>query len=123
MGSQIHGRATIRIDGQFYDSEPGASIEVGGTTNISRPMTHTVKYSQTYQPGRITCGIPLTDDLSLVQLKGLTGVEVTFETDNGKTFILRNAVQVGAAALAGGDSGGVVQLEFSGDPAEEVVNG
>jgi hypothetical protein len=120
---KLLGRARITVDGQFYDSLPGASLEVGGIRNVSRPFTHGIKFNQNLQPGRVLCSVPVTESTSILALSQLTEVDVTFESDAGTTYIIRNAVQMGAVTVADGDSGGVAPLEFSGDPAEEVVNG
>jgi len=118
---KLLGRATIHVNGQFYDASPGASLDVGGLRNVSRPFTHGIKYNQNLQPARVVCSVPVTEDTSILALSQLTEVEVTFKGDNGRTYIIRNAVQVGTVTVADGDSGGVAPLEFSGDPAEEVV--
>jgi len=120
---KLLGRASIHIDGQFYDSLPGATLEVGGLRNVSRAFTHGVKYNQALDAARIVCSVPVTENTSLLALKQLTEVDVTFTGDNGRTYIVRNAVQTAVVTVADGDSGGVAPLEFSGDPAEEVVNG
>lgn len=120
---KIFGRATLHVDGQFYDTQPGAILEPGGITNVSREFTHSVKYSQRLSAARVTCSVPVTSETSITQLKGLTEVEIHFTSDAGRTYIIRNAVQTGAVGTGDGDSGGVAPLEFSGDPAEEVVNG
>ncbi len=118
---KLFGRATIHIDGQFYDSQPGASLQVGGLRSVARAFTHGIKYNQSLQPSTITCSVPVTEDTSIVALASLTEVDITFRCDSGRTYIIRNAVQTGAVAVSDGDSGGIAPLEFSGDPAEEIV--
>lgn len=120
---KLLGRARIVIDGQFYDTLPGAQLEVGGVRNVSRAFTNGIKYSQNYQPSRVICSVPVTEDTSILALAQMTEVEIHFNSDAGKSYIVRNGVQVGAVTVADGDSGGVAPLEFSGDPAEEVSNG
>lgn len=120
---KLFGRAQIVINGQFYDALPGAQLEVGGLRNVARPFTNSIKYNQSLQPAKVTCSVPVTQDTSILALSQMTEVEVHFTSDAGKSYIIRNAVQTGAAAVADGDSGGVLPLELSGDPAEEVIDG
>lgn len=120
---KLFGRATVHVNGQFYDTLPGATLEVGGIRNVSRPFTHGIKFSQNLAPSRIVCSVPVTEETSLLALSQLTGAEITFACDTGRTYIVRNGVQTSPVTVADGDSGGVAPLEFSGDPAEEVVNG
>lgn len=119
---KLFGRATIHIDGQFYDSDPGASIVPGGLRATAREFTHGVKFSQRLTKAVITCAIPFTGDVSLVDLASIMEVPVSFKCDNGRSYIVRNAVQTGDAAVSGGDSGGTISLTLEGDPAEEVVD-
>jgi hypothetical protein len=120
---KIFGRAQIIIDGQFYDSLPGAQLEVGGLRNVSRSFTNSIKYSQNLQPARVLCSVPVTEETSLVALAQIAEAEIQFIADTGRSYIVRNAVQTGAVTVSDGDSGGVAPLEFSGDAAEEVVDG
>jgi hypothetical protein len=120
---KLFGRAQIVINGQFYDSLPGAQLEVGGLRNVTRPLTNSIKYSQNLQPSKVTCAVPVTKDTSILALLQMTEAEIHFVTDVGRSYIIRNGAQVGAGAVADGDSGGTLPLEFNGDPAEEVVDG
>lgn len=119
--TKILGRAKILIDGTFYDSEPGAECQIGGITHTSRMFTHGHKYSERKIPGRVSCSLPLTPDLSIKKLQALAGVVVHFECDSGQTYVFNNMAQTGDVVFSDGDQGGTVPLEFYGDPAEELT--
>lgn len=119
---KLFGRATIHIDGQFYDSDPGASLAPGGLRSTAREFTHGVKYTQRLTKAVVTCAVPFTGDVSLVSLASITEVPVSFKCDNGRSYLIRNAVQTGDAAVSGGDSGGTIALTLEGDAAEEIID-
>lgn len=121
MSRKTLGRATIRVNGQVFDSEPGASLLVGGLKNNARQTTETFYYNQTKIPSRLSCRVPVTADVSLRALQEITDAEITFEGDTGQTYIVRNAVQTGDVEVADGSDGGFAALVFEGDPAEEML--
>ena len=118
--SKIHGQASIRFNGQIYETEDDATLVVGGKKNNGRMIGQKFNYNQTVIPSQVTCRIPVGPQLSLKELQSFTDVEIIFESDMGKTWIIRDAVQQGEIALQGGEGNGTVELEFTGPPAEEV---
>lgn len=119
--NQVLGRAQIRVNDEFYDSEPGATIVAGGYRNNSRPTSHTVKFNQTLIPSRVTCSIPFVEGMSKRKLQELRDVEIHFQCDTGQVFIIPSAAQIGEVSLADGEQGGFVALEFHGQPAQEIL--
>lgn len=120
MQKKTLGRASIRIDSKIVDSEPGAELVVGGIKNNSRQTTSKHYYNQTMIPSRITCRVPFTADVSLRDLQSLAEVDVTFTSDTGQIYMIRDAVQTSEIAVTDGDAGGFASLVFEGDPAEEI---
>lgn len=118
---KIHGQATIRIDGTVIESDDDATLKPGGIKNNPRMIGQKFHHNQTTIPAMVTCKVGVSADVSLRKLQELTGVEITFESDTGKTWIVRNAVQTAELELTGGEQGGTVQLEFYGEPAEEMI--
>lgn len=119
--SQIHGIATIRRNGNFIETFDDASIIPGGVKNNSRASATRYNHNQTYLPATVKCKIPVNKQMSLTELQGASGMDITFESDIGKTFIVRNAAQTGDLELTGGSDGGTVEATFEGDAAEEMV--
>ncbi len=119
--SKIHGQATIRLNGQVYETEDDASLMPGGVKNTDRMIGKKFNYNQTTIPSEVICKVPVNKDVSLKQLQEMTGVEINFESDVGRSYIIRDAVQVGEIKLTGGSDGGTAELTFKGEPAEEMV--
>lgn len=122
MSDKFYGRATIRVNGQFYDTEPGAELVLGGIKNTARPTTHGVGYSQSYTPSRLTCRVPYKADMTLRDLQEMTEAEVTLITDTGQTFVMKDAFQTGDVTITDGDSGGFAALVFEAAAAEEILD-
>lgn len=118
--SKVHGRAEIRQNGSFIETFDDASLSPGGVKNNTRMSATNFNYNQTLIPGKVVCKHPVKADTSLVALQQLAGVDITFTSDIGKVFIIRNAAQTGELEMSGGNDGGTVELTFEGDPAEEM---
>lgn len=119
--SKIHGQATIRINGTVIESEDGASLTVGGLQNNGRMIGRKFVHNQTTIPSGVKCKVAVGADTSLRDLQEISGAEILFESDTGRTWIIRDAAQTAALELTGGADGGTVELDFKGNPAEEMV--
>lgn len=119
--AKIPGRATIRVNGRFHDSLPGATIEPGGTQNTAQPGTWEIHRSEALIPAKVSASFPAKAGVSVQYYQGLTDVEVTFITDTGQTYILRDAFVTNIVSLQVGNSGGFFPVEFSSNPSEELV--
>ena len=116
----IHGRATIFFNGEKIHSEEDATLKPGGAVNRVRMVNGTSFRSQTVLPSEVTCSVPVTAQISLLELQALAGVEVQFASDTGVRYVIDSAAQTGDLSLQGGDNGGMVELTMSGNPAREV---
>lgn len=119
--TKIHGRATIRVNGQVYETDDDATLRPGGIKNNDRMTGQKFYYNQTAISAQVTCKVPVTKDTSLRALQEIADAEITFESDTGKTWIIRNAAQTGEIELSGGADGGKVELTFNGEAGEEMV--
>lgn len=118
--SKIHGRATIRINGQVYESEDDAGLAPGGLKNSPRMIGEKSYYSQTKVASKVTCKVPVPSGVDIRSLQEMADVEIMFTSDNGDTYLVRSASQSGDVELKGGDNGGTVELTFEGEPAELI---
>ena len=119
--AKIHGRATIRVNGQFIETDDDASLVPGGIKNNARASSTGFNFNQAYLPSKIVCKVPVRADVSVRALQEIADAEIHFTSDVGRTYIVRNAAQTGDVELAGGADGGKVELTFEGDAAEEMV--
>lgn len=119
--SKLVGRAEIRINGKFFDTQDGAQLQPGGVKNNERMGMHKFHYNETLMPSVLTCSVPVSAGLSITELQKLAEAEITFQADTGQTYIIRQACQTGDVQLQAGAQGGFLALEFKGEPAEEVM--
>jgi hypothetical protein len=119
--SQIHGQATIRMNGTVLESEDTASLIVGGLKNNGRMVGRKFVHNQTMVAARVKCKVAVGAGTSLRDLQEISGAEIIFESDTGRTWIIRDAAQSAELELSGGAEGGTVELEFTGNPAEEMA--
>lgn len=117
--SKIHGEATIRINGQVYESND-AELEPGGQINSKKMVGRKTYDSESYEMSKVTCKIPVTVDVSLTDLQKMRAAEVTFTSDIGKVWIIRDAAQTNKLKVSSGKDGGLAELVFEGEPAEEM---
>ncbi len=121
MSGLIHGRATIRVNGEKLIAEHNAGLEPGGVINDGRMTGDTFGYTQSIDSAVVTCKVRVTKDVSIIRLQSLADVEITFESDTGTSYIIRNAAQTNKLKLEGGEGNGTVELILKGEPAAEVT--
>jgi len=108
-----HGRATISYNGKRLRSKAGASLNLGGVGRTPDPLDDgSVGYVEATVAPELTCTIPLTQDLAVEELQNLVDANIVFESDTGKSWVLREAFTVDTVTV-----GADVSLKFSGQPA------
>lgn len=118
---KIHGSATLRLNGQHIETNDDATLTVGGTKNTPRTIGKKFYHSESYMASKVECKVPVTAETSLRELQEMSGVELHFLSDTGRTYIIREAVQTAEVSVQGGESGGEASLVFEGEAAEEVL--
>lgn len=108
-----HGRATVSYNGKRLRSKPGATLNLGGTSRAPEPLDDgTVGFAESTAAPELSCTVPLTADLSVQELRDLSGANVVFESDTGVSWVIRDAFTVDTVSV-----GADVTLKFSGQPA------
>lgn len=90
--AKIHGKATVIASGVRYNSMPGATLKVSG--DALEPVSGDQGFAgmqAAYQPGEVTCTFIASDDVSTEKLKAMIDIPLTFESDNGKSWISEKA--------------------------------
>lgn len=118
--AQVLGRATIRVDGQAYQTKPGASVQLGGTMRTPVSTHFGTNFAEQHSPAVVTLTIDLVRGLSLQALRDATDVVIQFEADTGQTYVVREAFLSNEPTVTDGE-GGAIELQFTGQPAEEVL--
>ncbi len=116
--AQITGRAFIKHNGQLLRTKEGAKLNMGGVKrNTEKGDTGVHGYSEEVSEPFIECSIAHGADTNLTDLRDITDASITFETDSGKSFILRGAWLESPLELEA--KGGAVALRFVGISCEE----
>ncbi|MGE0487315.1 MAG: phage tail tube protein [Gammaproteobacteria bacterium] len=118
--AQLTGRCSVKINGQLIRSKPGAKLNLGGVTREAVLGDNGVdgfvqKTAAPYIEGTFTHG----RDTDLQALHDLEDGSVSFETDTGKGYILRNAWSANPPELTSGE--GEVTFRFEGVTCEETT--
>lgn len=111
-----HGRATIAYNGNRLRTKEGATLNLGGASRTAEPLDDgSVGYYETTAAPELSCTVPLTSGLKVEELRNLTDANVVFESDTGRSWVLREAFTTNTVSV-----GRDVALTFSGQPAEEL---
>lgn len=117
---QVTGKALIKNNGALLRSQNGAKLMFGNDERTTVKGDNGVHgfTSQTGEP-KIECTVSHASDISLQELANITDASITFETDTGKTYILRNAWLANSLELTANENG-ELPLVFSGMSCEEA---
>lgn len=115
--SHLTGRAFITAGGRRLPSKEGAKLGFG---NVERTAelgdAGVLGYREKPTVPYIECTIAHSSDTSLREFADMVNVNVSFDTDSGRSFVLRNAWSAKAIEMDKGD----VALRFEGMSLEEV---
>ena len=115
--NQVTGRVFVSQGGKRLASKEGAKLGFG--TVERKAVTGdggVLGYQESTAVPYIECVIAHKGDTSLKELSDINNESVTFETDTGKTYVLRNAWIATQIELDKGE----VSLRFEGLSCEEA---
>lgn len=117
--AQVLGRAFIYVDGKLLRTKEGAKLtNVSGVERTPVVGNEVHGYTEKAVPPTLECTISLTKDTSIKALSDTVNATITFEGDNGKTFVLHEAFLENPIDIASGS--GEVTLKFVGNRCEEM---
>jgi len=114
------GKAYIKMDGALLESLPGAKLDLGGT--VREPVignNQVLGYSEKVKEATLECEIVVGTLTKLEDFRLATNATITFESDTGQVWAIRNAWLVEPPVITDGE-GGKVPLKFAGPPADQV---
>lgn len=115
--SQVFGRAFITVAGKRYNTKEGASLKFGG---ISREPVigdaGVAGHQEKLEAPQVDCIIIHTANISLKEIQGIKDATISFDTDNGKSFVITDAFNGPAPEL----SRDGIKATFYGSQCEEV---
>ncbi len=88
----VHGRAFITMNGQRFNSKEGATITMGGL--VGEPVVGDGGLAgpqDKYEAGKIEATFIATEGVSVTTLQQLRKANVSFDSDNGKSFVSEDA--------------------------------
>jgi len=118
--NKVIGVIQAEFDGTNLDFIGGSvTITYGGLMGDGEIMTDGGKYYSTSKitPGSAEGDLPVTGDFSIDDFRGRCGL-LTLLSDNGLSYIIRNATPVGDISTKTGE--GKVTIKWMGDPVEEI---
>lgn len=106
--AKVTGRIFISINGQRLRSKEGASLETGGIEREAAISDAGVDgYMEKITAPKVDCKISHTDQTRMSDIQAFTGT-LTFETDTGRIYTLREAWNAKPPKLDKGE----ITLEF-----------
>lgn len=109
--SQITGRVYITINGTRMRSKEGAKLNTGGAEREAATSDAGVDgYSERIAVPMVDFAINHSADTRLSELQAITAATLTFETDTGRIFTLKDAWCAKPPELVKGE----VTLQFMG---------
>lgn len=108
---QVTGKVFITIAGKRIDSKDGASLKYGGIerdaviadTGVVGPM-------EKITAPEIDCTIVHTKDVSMKEIQAIVDATISFDTDTGRSFIMRGAFYASGLELSKGE----LKVKFMG---------
>lgn len=120
MANIIFGRATIKADGQLLRTAKGSTLDIGGDvrTPVVDESGRVVGFTEETQPSKLDCGVIMEEGVSLVAIRNMRDVTVTFDCDSGQSYMINHAGCT-VPPVIGAD--GNAKTSFQGPPAEELL--
>lgn len=116
--SQVTGRVYIKVNGNLLETKEGAKLSnISGVERTEVVGNDVYGYVEKAVAPTIECTIVDKASLKIKDIAAITDATCTFETDTGKTYIVRNAWCASAPSLTGGE--GDVECKFVGHACEE----
>jgi hypothetical protein len=114
---QLTGRSFITVAGKRLGSKEGAKLGFGNLERTAEMGDRGVLgYKEKPTVPYIECTIAHDSSISLQEFADMVDVNVSFDTDSKRSFVLRNAWSAKAIEMDKGD----VALRFEGMSLEEV---
>lgn len=117
--NQVVGQAKVKIDGEWYPTSKESSMEIGGTIREGVAGDNEAgAFAESTAPSKLTVSLLYKSGVRLSDLRSIDNATVTLETDNGISWIMRNAY---VAEVISFGQDGKAQVVFQGPPAEEML--
>lgn len=117
---QATGRVKISVNGKTLRSKKGATITFGGYTRTPIVVdSGEVLYSEEKGHAEVECTVTHTFDTDVTEMADFANATLTFETDTGRVYMIKNAFTMESPKLTGGE--GDLTLHMAGSRAEDTT--
>lgn len=116
---KVFGKAYITTaTAGLLPTEKGAKLDLGGQERTEKMGDDSMLgIHEETRPSVLECKVPLREgEKTLEALRNLTNETVTFETDIGHSYIIRNAFVSNTVEITAGGEGSTITIK--GQPAE-----
>lgn len=118
MSGRITGIATIRVDGQEFPSERGATLNPGGVNRNTKMAGKRVYYNEEPVAPTLQATVLHTEELDLIEINRIRNATVLFECDNGQDYMLTGAFVTETQELNSGE--GTFRLNLAARTCERI---
>lgn len=118
MSGRITGIATIRVDGQEFPSERGATLNPGGVNRNVKMAGRRPYYNEEPVAPTLQATVLHTEELDLIEINRIRNATVLFECDNGQDYMLTGAFVTETQELNSGE--GTFRLNLSARTCERI---
>ncbi|MAZ33383.1 MAG: phage tail protein [Thalassospira sp.] len=118
MSGRITGVATIKVDGQEFPTERGATLDPGGVNRTTKMAGRRVYWVEEPIPPTLQAIVMHTEDIDIIEIGRIRDATVLFECDNGQDYMLTGAFTTESGQLNSGE--GQVRLNMAARTCERV---
>lgn len=118
MSGKITGIATIRVDGQEFPTERGATLNPGGVNRTTKMAGRRVFYNEEPVAPTLQSTVLHTEELDLIEINNIRNATVLFESDNGQDYMLTGAFVTETAELNSGE--GTFRMNLAARTCERI---
>lgn len=117
--NQVVGQVTITVDGDRLPTSGEATLDIGGAARENVPGDYEAgAFKETTQPSRCEVTLLYKGAVNLSAIRNIDNATITLTTDNGKSWLMRNAYSTEPPNFG---QDGKAKVMFEGPPAEEVL--
>ena len=118
MSGKVAGIATIRVDGQEFPTERGATLNPGGVNRNTKMAGRRVFYNEEPVAPTLSATVLHIEDLDIIEIGKIRDATVLFECDNGQDYMLTGAFVTETAELNSGE--GQIRLSMAARTCERI---
>jgi hypothetical protein len=111
----VTGIIKLYINGELQNTVEDPAITLGGKKRELIKGHKVYGPKESIEPGAVKFKIAHMSDTDLISLTNLSGATIKYECDTGTSYLITNGCTTELLEL----SGGMVDVEIQGDPAEE----